>query len=658
MYAVPKEKYDAFIAGACKGDIKYTRQINQLDVNDGGKVIIRNDDNIKNSTVTRQKTPPPNSPKRKVPSSTHNFDRGVYRGNKRDDDSSNSSSDSSDFLTNVNSRIEALKKRFLSSNSVRDGTDVSPNEREDGHAQINSQENPFIPNENDGNFSDEENPFIPPPESHDSANRSSKKSHAENSPTVQIPRSIENPSGVFTPNNEVRSSVKSHSENLPSVQIPQSISFMPVTSENPPRVFTPINELYSNAQLPGIAQVLNAGRLNSNSINPLSANGSIPVINLNALPDDFFNQSPIRDLKDLKDWSPSSDNLKNDIFDVSMEDLDSSPNSPKKSGRKDHVFKMRSNDGVFKRPSQKAKRDRQALRNIIKSRPLKSRISSERNSPMQIASSQNIPAISYSSDQSEGMIEPVDQLESVEMLESPNKPRKARKFAEKKEPTERQLTRSARQSVFDARRGPRSGQDFDAITSMIARYPPLPAMQSFEIPPNAGIPIPQPQPQELKYLMEMPKVVRNVRRSRKRSPDSERRKLRSDKHSAYDERRAPRGSRRNLEDSSDEERRSPLRKNDSNENFPIVPYANSTRTRLGKKASDQITSNSSKVQVKIGKPAVEIVNIVRKKKKSDRKRDHSPELQARFSKNKNPEKRKKDGSSEEDSDDDYKMWNV
>ena len=48
MYLVPKAAYDAFVLKANSGDIQYMRQINNVDVQDGGKVTIRNDDNIKN----------------------------------------------------------------------------------------------------------------------------------------------------------------------------------------------------------------------------------------------------------------------------------------------------------------------------------------------------------------------------------------------------------------------------------------------------------------------------------------------------------------------------------------------------------------------------------------------------------------------------------
>ena len=94
-----------------------------------------------------------------------------------------------------------------------------------------------------------------------------------------------------------------------------------------------------------------------------------------------------------------------------------------------------------------------------------------------------------------------------------------------------------------------------------------------------------------------------------------------------------------------------------------MPYSSPRETRS---KSAQIT-NSAKLRVKIGEPQDEIVSIVgqRKsspsvsitKKKSDRKRDHSPELQVRFSKNKNPEKRKKDREINDD-DGEYKEWGV
>ena len=63
--------------------------------------------------------------------------------------------------------------------------------------------------------------------------------------------------------------------------------------------------------------------------------------------------------------------------------------------------------------------------------------------------------------------------------------------------------------------------------------------------------------------------------------------------------------------------------------------------------------SNPKVRVKIGEPQSEMVSNF-KKKKSLRKRDHSPEMQVVFTKTQ-PVKRKKDDESE-DSDGDYKMW--
>ena len=143
MYAVPKEKYDAFIAGACKGDIKYTRQINQLDVNDGGKVIIRNDDHIKNSAVSREKPPP----QRKKPTFGQNIDP-QNNSRKKKNDSDDSSSSSGDFLAGVDERIENLRRRYLSSKPDRDGNAGQPNFSEGGDVSFKEQENPFIPPEN------------------------------------------------------------------------------------------------------------------------------------------------------------------------------------------------------------------------------------------------------------------------------------------------------------------------------------------------------------------------------------------------------------------------------------------------------------------------------------------------------------------------------
>ena len=46
MYLIPKAVYDTFLTKANSRDIQYMRQINNVDVQDGGKVTIRNDDKI------------------------------------------------------------------------------------------------------------------------------------------------------------------------------------------------------------------------------------------------------------------------------------------------------------------------------------------------------------------------------------------------------------------------------------------------------------------------------------------------------------------------------------------------------------------------------------------------------------------------------------
>ena len=118
MYAVPKEKYDAFLAGACKGDIKYTRQINQLDVNDGGKVIIRNDDHIKRTAAptNQQKMSPSKAThsSRQTDESSIRFPKTnelppnlSMKGNREGNDSSKNSDD---FWDNFNERLRILRE--------------------------------------------------------------------------------------------------------------------------------------------------------------------------------------------------------------------------------------------------------------------------------------------------------------------------------------------------------------------------------------------------------------------------------------------------------------------------------------------------------------------------------------------------------------------
>lgn len=59
MYLVPKPMYDRFLkGGAQNSNPQYLRQINDVDVHEGGRVTIRNDNHIK--TVERKSSPTPN----------------------------------------------------------------------------------------------------------------------------------------------------------------------------------------------------------------------------------------------------------------------------------------------------------------------------------------------------------------------------------------------------------------------------------------------------------------------------------------------------------------------------------------------------------------------------------------------------------------------
>lgn len=68
MYMVPKTLYESFLSKSSEGNMRYVRQINNLDVTDGGKVTIRNDNTIRKSTspahhdAPRTQPPPPSAP--------------------------------------------------------------------------------------------------------------------------------------------------------------------------------------------------------------------------------------------------------------------------------------------------------------------------------------------------------------------------------------------------------------------------------------------------------------------------------------------------------------------------------------------------------------------------------------------------------------------
>ena len=57
MYLIPQLMYDSFLKKTDSSNVNYTRQFNSLDVQDGGKVVIRNDDHNKFCGDNKKKTP-------------------------------------------------------------------------------------------------------------------------------------------------------------------------------------------------------------------------------------------------------------------------------------------------------------------------------------------------------------------------------------------------------------------------------------------------------------------------------------------------------------------------------------------------------------------------------------------------------------------------
>ena len=305
MYVVPQDKYDAFIAGACKGDIKYTRQINQLDVNDGGKVIIRNDDNIKNSRQFSQVTPqnsstlPPSQGKNatilspNLSNSVQSSTNDSYSGPLPHGFKYNSTMDKSQNESN-----KSFNKSF-------NNPSISPMQT------MTSQLSPEISRDHEM----------------DTANNSTGGN------------------GSSTPNNQSYESPAVFFENA-NLDSNDARQLPAVMSSNPPRVFTPLSELTSNSvhRNPLLSDQSVKISLPNNS----SSNNDSAILRM--VPDNFFKNSQLIDMRDIMKWSRSRDNFK-DIF---------SENSNGNS--RPELPKLEYNDEIFKLPGIKARKNR--LKNI------------------------------------------------------------------------------------------------------------------------------------------------------------------------------------------------------------------------------------------------------------------------------------------------------
>ena len=591
MYAVPKEKYDAFLSGACKGDIKYTRQINQLDVNDGGKVIIRNDDNNKKTTNISQ--PQVSSPREMPDASERKSEEDVRMSHSYDplgerEGSNRPPSPDTDFST-LEERFNQLKNPYVA--------DTNPPSFDERLSEI--RKNYKLPDPTSQPFNE---PEIPTP----------------------IPASQTYPKSMKPPqrgDNSINETAGKEHKSLPpeisfkSARDQASLPPMRVTSDNPPRVFTPVNELNSSRinRFPPITH-----EIQSISEEPISSMEIDPDFSeqLNALPDEFFYQSPIRDYNDVineLDWTSNTNELSNDIFDSPMEDLDSTPPISKASRKKGTGIRSK-----FKSPSSRGLKNARVNSplNVLRARkPIRSN-----KIPIQMMDIEP----SYQNDV-ESSLEGSNVMnvlpgKAIETQEIKNvklpakwqaliKERRRNSTRERKNSlSERKASRLERQSEFNERRGPRAIQNFSSST-------PLDATSEG----NNTI-----------------SLVSKKRTPRSRAqPSAERQSERLERRAEFNERRGPRVASKQTE------------------SFDSSRNARALNRDMSKGEKIASIPSNPKVRVKIGEPQSEMVSIF-KKKKSLRKRDHSPEMQVVFTKTQ-PVKRKKDDESE-DSDGDYKMW--
>ena len=591
MYAVPKEKYDAFLSGACKGDIKYTRQINQLDVNDGGKVIIRNDDNNKRTTnVSRNVASPP---------SDKPENHSTFETKSENDDHAGAVSDNLDF-DNLEERLRRLK------NPHGDETPQDYNERLASIRKTYKLPDPVIPSNTA--------PILPSdPEFLNK--HTDNKSTRINGPTNSI-KETEKKFVSFSP------------EIPPNYETTEVTPPMRVTSENPPRVFTPISQLNSSTvnQFPALSHQIQTIHNSPEPISSMIVDEDFGQ-RLNALPDEFFYRSPIRDYKDVIDelnWASNTDKLSDDIFDSPMEDLNAPSNS--KSSKKISYKRDAGLRHNFKSPKSRSPKNSRSktLLNVLKaSKPIRNKITpnnGSRSEAMEIAPSYRSiinnaePSSGVSDDMHDfpGTAMETQEIKSVKLPTNwqtlIKKKRRNLASSRAESPDERRAARLERQSEFNERRGPRAIQNVSDI------------------------------PQKEKKALSLVSV--------KRTPRSHARSLegknlaRAEKLAEVNERRGPRVSDKNTMSESPRQTRS--------SNRELV------------KSGTNATLAPHKVRVKIGEPQEEMVSIIKKPKKSIRKRDHSPEMQVVFTKTQ-PVKRKKDDSEEDDtasvdSDGDYKMW--
>ena len=639
MYAVPKEKYDAFLAGSCKGDIKYTRQINQLDVNDGGKVIIRNDDNIKKTTApsNQQKIPTPSPPPppeetfpkpnntfRKSSTEDRNYDSSTTSPGK-DASSSDSSEINDDFWTDFNERLRKLREGLPSEREsladfnerLRKLREGLPSEREslDDFNERIRKIREGLRSERGGSsqapddFQAEQS--FPSSGEGQNLNFPAKKN---SSPEIQNnfpPRNENQTSNSLPQRDKSPPARKKGVKNSPHQSLP-----MLVTSENPPRVFTRMSELNSSGvnpdRYPLLAQAINSIQMDS-ELPEMDVN-----VNLNALPEDFFNSSQIRDYDDvinLLDWKSSTNNLNGDVFDAPM-DTTETPLTTSSKKMKNELKATRRGD------RRKSMKNRSVFGALHARKPIHRRLAFLRENASNVST-------------------PLNEVQSV--------------TSSSNSLLQMEISPVYRNRILNSQANDSMINNMGKVSeNMVGER----KIASIKLPSS------------------WQSTFKKTRLSKKPFPDRQaerevKRALRMQRQAGINERRGPRriplfddsdsdSSAEGMTKSSGEGRKVEM----TSKNEGVEGTTGSSReTRLKNRSKTKNdgtemskAESTTPLRVKIGKPQEDIISIVRKKP-TLRKRDHSPEMSVVFTKNKLPEKKKKE-ESEDDDDDDYKMWSI
>lgn len=614
MYAVPKEKYDMFLSGSCKGDVKYTRQINQLDVNDGGKVIIRNDDNIKNisnfgssqeksrsngpsknnetaessvstkSSISQNQFIPPNEKTNLGDLSfSPNLSNNIMSESRNQSDNNPlyNQSVSSDISNIIGERSGSIRNQNIEDISMKSAANHS----------VNSFLNNDTIDEHLFNGSLQGNNRTSTPDRNSTFTSSSNKTVED---SIQTPNLNETNNGL-------------NGEN----------AILPVLSENLPRIFTPAQELVSNAVVRREPE------------NYWSEDKQEEVL-LDLLPNGFFNNSSgVRDFNDVLQWTKANDYQK-DIFNLNDEPMPSAderynPHIPRTRGALsklsslNHRSQKRAEISPLQSRTSKNRRSTTQEDEKIANETIRQYFDKKRSNP-----NQDIPSdimrkiVSLSRNLSYNDSAPVSNLAIARRnINSMKNPR-----VENERKVINETNRRERQLEFEERRGPSMrrnlNEDFD--------------------PPN------------IDDIVENPSFTSDFAKTLMESSSStvspiEKRVKKVTNPINEDERRSSKRESRRDRQSEFNERRGPSVKNTKLR--VEIPTPKSSILDIIKKVKPSQSVKSPKEKLR------ELAAKSRKKK-----RGHSPDPPIILSKKRNPSKKTRYYNSSDSEEEEYKTWKI